>query len=106
MVINMELRIKVNEIDYDSLIKASLPVLKKKAKTSDRGVLKLVAGILEMPGDIPLKMLSALSKETKDEIVIYLVEHYKENIILWIQKSLLDKGIVAEISDIEITKEI
>lgn len=101
----MEIKIKVNEIDYESLIRASLPVLKKKAKTSDSGTLKLVAGILEMPGDIPLKMLSALSKEKKDEIVIYLVEHYKENIILWIQKSLRDKGIVAEISDIEITKE-
>ena len=57
-----------------------------------------------MPGDIPLKMLSALSQEKKDELAIFLVEHYKKNIIDLIKKALAEKGFIIEISDIEITR--
>ena len=101
----MELKIKVKDLDYDSLIRAVIPILKETAESSDSNGLKFIANILRLPGELPLKMLSALSQEKKDEIVVYLVNHYKEKIVEWVQDSLKEKGFSIEIDDIEITKE-
>ena len=101
----MELKIKVKDLDYDSLIKATIPVLKESAESSDSTGLKFIANILKLPGDLPIKMLSGLSQERKDEIVVYLVSHYKEKIIELVQNSLKEKGFIIEIDDIEVIKE-
>ena len=100
----MELKIKVKDLNYDSLIRAAIPILKESAESSDNNGLKFIANILKLPGDLPIKMLSGLSQERKDEIVVYLVNHYKETIIEWLQKGLKEKGFIIEIDDIEIEK--
>lgn len=100
----MEIKIKVRDIDYDKIIRAVLPMLKEKAAESDNKALKMVAGILKMPGDIPLKMLAALPQETKDDLVIYLFDHYKAKIIEAVHNVLTEKGFEVSIEDIEITK--
>lgn len=101
----MELKIKVKDLDYDGLIKAAIPILKENAGTSDSNGLKFIANVLKLPGELPLKILSALSQEKKDEIVVYLVNRYKEKIVEWVQDNLKEKGFSIEIDDIEITKE-
>ena len=101
----MELKIKVKDLDYDSLIKAAISILKENADSSGSNGLKFIANILRLPGELPLKMISALSQEKKDEIVVYLVNRYKEKIVEWVQNSLKEKGFIIEIDDIEITKE-
>ena len=101
----MELKIKVKDLNYDSLIRAAIPILKESAESSDSNGLKFIANTLKLPGDLPIKMLSGLSQERKDEIVVYLVNHYKEKIVEWGQNSLKEKGFIIEIDDIEITKE-
>ncbi len=101
----MEVKIKVKDLDYDNLIKAVIPILKETAKSSDNCKLKILSNVLKMPGDIPVKMLSVLPQKKKDEIVAYLLNHYKDKIIIWIQDSLKDKGFIIEIDDIEIIKE-
>ena len=98
----MELKIKVKDLNYDSLIRAAIPILKEGAESSDSNGLKFIANILKLPGDLPIKMLSGLSQERKDEIVVYLVNHYKEKIIEWVQNGLKEKGFIIEIDDIEI----
>ena len=48
----MELKIKVKDLNYDSLIRAAIPILKESAESSDSNGLKFIANILKLPGDL------------------------------------------------------
>ena len=50
----MELKIKIKDLDYDSIIKAAIPILKENADSSDSNGLKFIANILRLPGELPL----------------------------------------------------
>lgn len=61
----MKITININDINYESIIDQAIPMLKEKAQTDNSAILKMVSGILNMPGDIPKKMLNALPQEQK-----------------------------------------
>lgn len=94
----MEIKVTVNDIDYDTIIKNALPLLKEK---SDNKIVKIVAGIIDMPGDLPLKMISTIPQETKNEFVAYIVNLKKDAIANIITESLGKKGFPIEVGDIE-----
>ena len=100
----MKFTISINKINYENIIEKAIPMLKEKAQTDDSVVLKMVSGILNMPGDIPRRMLNALPQDTKDELVVYLANNNKEKILNWIQESLLKKGIEIEMNDLAVEK--
>ena len=101
----MEIKIRTGELDYTALIKNARGLIKSAAETSGSKGMKLVAGILDMPGDISIKMIDALSQETKDDIVNYLFNKNKEKLICLIQDSLKEKGFEISVEDIEISFE-
>lgn len=94
----MEIKVTVNDIDYDTIIKNALPLLKEK---SDNKIVKIVAGIIDMPGDLPLKMISTIPQETQNELVAYIVNLKKDTIANIITESLGKKGFPIEVGDIE-----
>lgn len=49
-------------------------------------------------------MMNALPQETKDDIVVYLINNYREKLIGWIQGTSVNKGLDLNIEDIEIEK--
>ena len=100
----MNINLKISDINYDSIIEQSIPLLKEKAKADNNILLKTISGILTMPGDIPKKMLNALPQETKDELVVYLINSNKGKIVELLQNTLANKGIELRIDDIEIEK--
>ena len=100
----MEISLKINEINYDCIIEKAIPMLKEKAQTDDSVILKMVSGILNMPGDIPRKMLNALPQETKDELVAYLINSNKSKVIGWLQDALVNKGFEVKIDDLSVKK--
>ena len=51
----MNINLKISDINYDSIIEQSIPLLKEKAKADNNILLKTISGILSMPGDIPKK---------------------------------------------------
>lgn len=99
----MKITLNINNIDYDSIIEQSIPLLKEKAKADNNVLLKTISGILSLPGDIPRKMLNALPQETKDELVVYLINSNKDKIAELLQNTLADKGFALQIDDIEIS---
>lgn len=99
----MKIALNINNIDYDSIIEQSIPLLKEKAKADNNVLLKTISGILSLPGDIPRKMLNALPQETKDELVVYLINSNKDKIAELLQNTLADKGFALQIDDIEIS---
>ena len=100
----MKITLNINNIDYESIIDQSIPLLKEKAQADNNILLKTISGILTMPGDIPKKMLNALPQETKDELVVYLINSNKGKIVELLQNTLANKGIELRIDDIEIEK--
>lgn len=100
----MKLTLNINRINYESVIEQAIPLLKEKAKNDNSILFKTLSGILSMPGDIPKKMMNALPQETKDDIVVYLINNYREKLIGWIQGTLVNKGLDLNIEDIEIEK--
>ena len=99
----MKITLDISSIDYESIIECAIPLLKEKAKTDNNVLLKTISGILGMPGDIPQKMLSALPQETKDELVVYLINSNKTKAIELLRKTLAKKGLLLQIDDIEIS---
>lgn len=99
----MKITLNINNIDYESIIDQSIPLLKEKAKADNNILLKTISGILSMPGDIPKKMLNALPQETKDELVVYLINSNKGKIAELLQNTLASKGFALQIDDIEIS---
>ena len=100
----MKITLNINNIDYESIIDKSVPLLKEKAQADNNILLKTISGILSMPGDIPKKMLNALPQETKDELVVYLTNSNKVKIAELLQNILANKDIELRIDDIEIEK--
>ncbi len=99
----MKITLNISNINYDSIIEQSIPLLKEKAKADNSVLLKTISGILSMPGDIPKKMLNALPQQTKDELVVYLINSNKDKIAELLQNTLADKGFALQIDDIEIS---
>lgn len=102
----MKVIIELDELNYDELIDVLLPVLKKQAEESGNLGLKMLSGVLNMPGDIPHKMLGALSQEKKNEILEYLMVHNKEKIKEKLEESLKKTGISAGIRDVNVSFEL
>ena len=100
----MKITININDINYESIIGQAIPMLKEKAQTDNSAILKMVSGILNMPGDIPKKMLNALPQETKDELVMYLINSNKTKVLELLQNAFTDKGFDVKINDIDISK--
>lgn len=95
----MEIRAKVDNIDYDTIIKNAMPLLREK---SDSKIISIISGIVNMPGELPLKMIAAIPQETKDELVAYIINLKKDTIINIITDSLRDKGFPIELIDLDI----
>ncbi len=95
----MEIRVKVDNIDYDTIIKNALPLLREK---SDSRIIGIISGIVNMPGDLPMKMIAAIPQETKDELVAYIINLKKDTIIGIITDSLEKKGFPIELGDLEV----
>lgn len=98
----MEIKAKIGNVDYDNIIKNALPLLKEK---NDSRIVGIISGIINMPGELPLKMIAAIPQETKNELVAYIINAKKEAIINIISESLEKRGFPVEITDLEIISE-
>lgn len=99
----MKITLNINNVDYESIVDQSVPLLREKAKTDNNILFKTLSGILNMPGEIPKKMLNALPQETKDELLVYLINSNKGKVTELLQNALANKGFALQIDDIEIS---
>lgn len=71
----MQIKAEIGNIDYDNIIKNALPLLKDK---NDSKIMNIISGIINMPGELPLKMISAIPQETKNDLVAYIINSKKK----------------------------
>ena len=98
----MEIRVKIDNIDYDTIIKNALPLLKEK---NDSKIISVISGFFNMPGNLAMKMISAIPQQTKNELVAYIINLKKETISNIITDSLGNKGFPVEVGDLEVINQ-
>ena len=99
----MEIRIKVDNINYESIVKVLMPLLNNNKEASENKIASKFMGMFGK-GTLATKMLSLIPQESKDNMVMHFVNDQKEFIISTIKKKLGELGIEVDIDDIEITK--
>ncbi|MBR4027152.1 MAG: hypothetical protein IKJ01_06295 [Lachnospiraceae bacterium] len=98
----MEIRLKLDNIDYGELAVKMLPLVGDKLKESDNTVAKLLSGVAKMPPSIIKTTVNALPQETKDEVVALLINKNKDKIKRLFMDFANTKGIDFDILDIEV----
>lgn len=77
----MEIGLNVKEIPYGDLAEELLPLATEKRLETDGIAGTVLRGLSKLPGGTAKKVLDTMPKETKDEIVIQLLNKNKEKII-------------------------
>ena len=98
----MEIRLKVEDIDYASLIEKLLPLVANKLQEEEGAVEKLLLGLTKIPSYLIKASINAFPQETKDDMIAYLVNKNSENIEEILMDSLKQKGVTMKISDMRI----
>ena len=98
----MEIRLKVEDIDYASLIEKLLPLVANKLQEEDGVVEKLLYGLTKVPSYLIKATVNAFPQETKDDMIAYLVNKNSENIEEILMDSLKQKVITMKISSMKI----
>jgi len=99
----IELRIRLDNIDYDSLARQALPlVLEKLGDThGDSKALKALRDLGNLPSGVVQMMLKALPQSTKDAIALAFLQSHKEELAGQICRLAERKGIHFDVAEIE-----
>ena len=98
----MDIKLKLDNIDYGELAVKLLPLVGDKLKESDNTVAKLLSGVAKMPPAIIKTTVNALPQETKDEVVALLINKNKDKIKRVFMDFANAKGMNLDILDIEV----
>ncbi len=88
----MNIKIQIQEIDYNAIGESFYPTFKKNICSSNHSSQKLLSGLLNILGEVPLKTLSIIPQNTKNKLTVFLVNHFKEQLMTQLQKALSDNG--------------
>lgn len=95
-----EFRITVSDIDYGAAAELLLRMIGEKADASENKALKLLSGAANAAGALPKKAVNALPQSVKDEILISLVNNYKDKLIATVESKAAAKGVALTIEEI------
>ena len=82
----LELRILVDDIDYDSIAEYLIPAVVEKLRREEKGGIlgNVLAGNPDVAASVARTVLGTMSQEQKDQLLVQLVTKNREK--------LLDKG--------------
>lgn len=95
-----EFRITVSDIDYGAAAELLLHMVGEKAEVSGSKTLKLLSGMANASGALPKKAVNALPQGVKDEILVSLVNNYKDKLIAAVENKAAAKGVALTIDEI------
>ena len=102
----IELKILVDELDYDSVAEFLIPALAESmAKDQKGGVLGgVLSGNPEMLTGMARKLLHTMSQDKRDELLVQLVNKNREKLLDKGAKAAADKGIRVQLCDVTARK--
>ena len=101
----VEIKIKLDDLDYANIIKVAFPIIKKKAETETAMWATVVRHINE-PDEATIEgLLKLIPAGAKDKLVETALEKYKEEIPAALTSLAESKGLKLNITDVEISME-
>ena len=102
----IELKILVDNIDYDSLADVLVPLIAEKLREGEKG--GILGGVLAKNPDTATSMartiLSKMSQEKKNELLLQMLTKHREKLLQAGRGLLSKKGIGMELCDISARK--
>lgn len=101
----VEIKIKLDDLDYANIIKVAFPIIKKKAETETAMWATVVRHINE-PDEATIEgLLKLIPADAKDKLVEAALEKYKDEIPAALTSLAESKELKLNITDIEISME-
>ncbi len=103
----IKIEILLDQIKYGDIADTFIPiVIDKLSEKEDSGrLIQILNGMDKLPGSIAKSALNALPDNVKEEIAVYFLDKYKDNLIEFINDYAEENEIKAEVSGIKITRE-
>ncbi len=98
----VEIKIKLDDLDYVNIIKVAFPIIKKKAETETAMWASVVRHIDEPDERTIEGLLKFIPASTKDKLVEAALEKYKDGIPAALTSLAESKGLKLNITDVEI----
>lgn len=98
----MEIKLKVNRINYGTLAEKVLPMLSDKLAKEEGAIPKLLSKLAALSPGMAKGVLNALPEETKNEAVVYLLNKNKQQILDGFVRYMREQGIDVELGDLSI----
>ena len=91
----LELRILVDDIDYDSIAEYLIPAVAEKLRREEKG------GIL---ASVARTVLGTMSQEQKDQLLVQLVTKNREKLLDKGNQAVRSRGIGVQLCDVAVRK--
>ena len=98
----MEIKLKVNRINYGDLAAWCLPMVSDKLAGEEGTIPKLLSKLTSVPPGMVRGMLNALPEEKKNELAVYLINRNKDQILSGITRYLQQQGVDVEFGDLSV----
>ena len=98
----MEIKLKVNRINYGDLAAWCLPMLSDKLAKEEGAMAALLSKVAAMSPGVARGVLNALPEETKNELAVYLLNRNKEQILSGVTRYLQQQGVDVEFGDLSV----
>ncbi len=103
----IRIEISLENIKYGEIADTLLPIIidKMSAREDSGRLIQILNGLDKLPGAIAKSALNSLPEGVKEDVAVYFMEKYKDNIVDFINTFAEEKEIKAEISGIRIVRE-
>ena len=99
----LEIRLVLDDLDYDSLAEFLLPLFAEKLKEQG-GFRAMIAKNEDALASFAKQLLSSMSQEKKDELLIQLLREKKGVVLTKTNEAADRRGIGARVLDLEVKK--
>lgn len=101
----MEIRIKIESVDYGSIAVKAMPLLIKKADNLSGAVGKLLSSLSYIPEDLIRQLFDSLPDENKNEIISLLAEERQGQLVDIINEQLRKNEIGLTVTSIFVSSD-
>ena len=102
----LELRILVDDIDYDSIAEYLIPAVAEKLRREEKGGIlgNVLAGNPDVAASVARTVLGTMSQEQKDQLLVQLVTTNREKLLDKGNQAARSRGIGVQLCDVTVRK--
>lgn len=102
---DLTLVVSIVEIDYCDLVTKYVPLLNNSGVIHENPTAAMLTNLLRLPAFLIKKTLDAMSQKKKDEIVAYLINRYKEQLLQKLTSLIAAHNIGIKLEEISVAND-